>query len=124
VTEIDEPGSYSPAGLGNRAKRLWDGVSTAYELRVDELVILEEACHEVDLLDRIDARLRLGTLTMRGAFGAVVAHPLLAEVRQHRGVLARLLGQLKLPEAVGKPEWTASDKARRAAAARWGNGGA
>lgn len=121
MTENHELKHHQPAGLGTRAQELWISVTSTYRLRPDELVLLEEACREVDLIERIDARLRLGTITARGAWGAVAAHPLLAEIRQHRGVLARLLASLKLADVANqRPADSPSTKARRAANTRWG----
>lgn len=118
MTETPE----APAGLGTRAAELWTGVVSRYELRVDEQYVLEQACHEVDLIDRMRAKILLGNLTVRGMHGATVANPLVIEIRQHRGLLASLLRQLKLPDQGGqKSSRDRSCAARKAANTRWGN---
>ena len=46
-------------------------------------------------------------------------HPAIPELRQGRQALSRLLGELKLPNADGRPESAASARGRHAANARW-----
>jgi hypothetical protein len=121
VTESDDD---RPDGLGDRAAQLWKGVRGTYALRVDELYLLEAACRQVDIIDAMAARQEAEDLLATGYNGQPVAAPLLGELRAHRGLLATLLKQLKLPDDDSKAAETASDKARRAAQARWGRGGA
>jgi len=111
-----------PTHLGLQGKRLWDRIVGDFTLRPDELRILEDACREADLVDRIDGELRDAPLTVPGSMGQPVASPLVQEVRQHRAVLKTLLAQLKLTED-GETEAVArSASARAAANARWGRG--
>lgn len=111
----------TPTGLGAKAKRVWTEITGSYELRVDELRLLEDACREIDLIERLESDLRGSDLVVRGSQGQPVVSPLVQELRQHRGVLARLFGALKLPDeesAAGER----SSSARAAAMARWGRG--
>lgn len=111
----------TPTGLGAKAKRVWTEITSSYELRVDELRILEDACREIDLVERLEAELKGAKLIVHGSQGQPVANPLVQELRQHRGVLTRLFGALKLPdEDSGAGE--RSTAARTAAMARWGRG--
>lgn len=113
----------APEKLGAKARALWADVTGKYDLRSDELRVLEDACREIDLVERIESELRDGDLVVRGSQGQPVASPLVQEVRQHRAVLARLLGSLKLPDDEGGAgEGSQSAAARSAAAARWGRG--
>ena len=112
-----------PDDLGERAAQLWTGVTGKYELRVDELFILEAACREVDLIDDMVDRQRYEDLIGKGSMGQDVAAPLVSELRQHRATFAALMRQLKLPDDTSKPGLSASESARRAANARWGNAG-
>lgn len=115
----------APIGLGARALALWTDITAAYQLRIDEVYLLEAACREVDLIERIEAELRLAQWVVRGAYGQRVINPLLPEVRQHRTTLAGLLRQMKLPDEGGRRSATdATTAARKAANARWGNNGA
>lgn len=111
-----------PEGLGSKALVVWSEVSDAYDLRVDELRVLEDACREIDLIERLEAELRGAELIVVGSMGQPVANPLVQELRQHRGVLARLLGWLKLPDEEAPAKGNASASARQAAMARWGRG--
>lgn len=114
----------APAKLGARGRRLWDEVLASYRLRPDELVLLVDACREVDLIDRMERELdRDGELLVRGSMGQQVAHPLLAELRQHRAALKQLLAALHLPDESGREAASRSEAARAAAVARWRRSG-
>lgn len=122
----------APVGLGEKALKLWEDVTALYQLRPDELRLLEDACREVDLIEAMQESLPKSRFTVRGSMGQQVAHPLIAELRQHRATLASLMKQLKLVDLAGggagrqaeTPKGTdASSSARRAAAARWGQRG-
>lgn len=114
-----------PDGFGPGGRRLWERITGDYELRPDERRILEDACREVDLIDRMQDALRGGELMVRGSQGQKVASPLVTELRQHRAVVARLLSSLKLPDAdtdAGDSDGRRSESARQAAMARWHRG--
>lgn len=111
-----------PENLGNRGERFWDSVTSTYKLRADELIILEDACREIKLIDKLEDEIDGAKMIVTGGYEQEVANPLITEIRQHRGMVARLLNQLKLPE--DKPAgMSTSDAARKAANARWGNSG-
>lgn len=112
----------APAQLKAKAKRLWTDVTEAYDLRSDELRILEDACREVDIVERLEAEFRTEPTMVKGSMGQLVASPLLQELRQHRAVCARLLGMLKLPDEDGRARESVSNNARKAANARWSRG--
>lgn len=114
----------APAGLDEPGRKLWDEISGKYELRADELCTLEEACREVDLIARLDDALDGASMMVAGSMGQQVVNPLLGEVRQHRGVLARLLGYLRLPDDSEGTAEARSTQARAAANARWSRRGA
>lgn len=121
VSEGSQPLVEPPAGLGLQGSRLWLAITEEQELRVDELRILEDACREVDLIERLEDALRDAPLVVTGSQGQPVASPLVQELRQHRGLVARLLAALKL-EDEGDSERDArerSAKARHAASVRW-----
>ncbi|MEV7654667.1 hypothetical protein AB0O39_10895 [Streptomyces anulatus] len=111
-----------PAGLGDKALVVWTEISEGYDLRIDELRVLEDACREIDLIERLEADLQHAELIVTGSMGQPVASPLVQELRQHRGVLARLLGWLKLPDEEAPAAGGRSASARQAAMARWGRG--
>ncbi|MFI5670467.1 hypothetical protein [Streptomyces sp. NPDC051704] len=117
MASLPEP----PDGLGRRSARLWEDIVEGQELRTDELRVLEDACREVDLIERMHAELQGAPLVVKGSMGQDVANPLVQELRQHRALVARLLGSLKLSDEDGE-EYDArarSSQARKAALTRW-----
>lgn len=126
-----------PAGLQRAGERLWRGILAdfdALDIEPDarDLRWLEDAARLADGITRLEAALADAPLTVRGSHGGTVAHPLLAELRQARGLLALTLRRLDLSEpdeaatAVnlatgrsGRGSATTSTAARKAAAARW-----
>ena len=115
-----------PSGIGKHGGKFWEEIAGSFNLRPDELRILEDACREVDLIERIAEELETADLLTMGSMGQLVTSPLVTEIRQHRALLARLLGQLKLPDESGQSRGAAdrSTSARAAAVARWGKRGA
>ena len=111
-----------PAKLGVEARKVWDEISGTYALRPDELRILEDACRQVDLVERLEKALDGADLIVKGSQGQPVANPLVAEIRQHRQVVKALLGSLKLPDEDGRAAESRSASARDAANARWRRG--
>lgn len=115
----------APAKLQDSGRRLWRDIAGAYQLRPDELRLLEDACREADLIDRLQSVVD-GTVRMvtRGSQGQDVADPLISELRQHRAVLKGLLQSLKLPdpEAAAGTAAGASAAGRALVANRWKRG--
>jgi len=70
-----------------------------YDLAPGEVRMLEDACREADLIAAMEAAwIAEGqAFTARGSQGQVVAHPVVSELRQHRGTLRQILVGLKLP---------------------------
>jgi len=116
----------APANLDERGAQFWRDVAGNFRLRPDELRTLEDACREIDLIERMNDKIRDVDLTVSGSMGQLVANPLVQEVRQHRAILSRLLASLKLPDESGgaAAAATRSESARAAAVARWGKRGA
>lgn len=112
----------APAGLGLHAEALWKRITKLYELRPDELRILEDACREADLIDRLEKELTDADLVVHGSQGQPVANPLVSEIRQHRTALRSMLAGLKLPDEDGRAQLDRSTKARAAANERWRRG--
>jgi hypothetical protein len=114
----------APSGLLAGGRKLWREVAKDHQLRPDQYRILFEACCEADLIDRLQADLKDTPTTTRGSMGQEVAHPILSELRQHRGTLNTLIKGLALEDTD-----TSAVDARRAtregatalARARWGN---
>ncbi len=114
----------APKGVGLEARRLWRDVLKDFQLGPAELRILEDACREMDLIGRMEDDLEGADLVVRGSQRQPAPNPLVQEVRLHRAVLRQLLGALRLPDD-DLESWdglTASERARRAASARWRKG--
>jgi hypothetical protein len=73
-------------------------VNTEYELTEAELMLLRQVVREMAIVEQLEAALNGAPLTVNGVRGAVVANPLLQELRAHRVVIGQLLARLKLPE--------------------------
>lgn len=110
-----------PPGLAAPGRQLWRGVTRGWQLRADEMLVLATACRTAEDTARLEEALATAPLIVAGSMQQERAHPLLAEVRGMRALLAGLLRQLDLPDvhAAGVKEAGTSAKARRAAAARW-----
>jgi hypothetical protein len=112
----------APAGLGARGRKLWREIVAIYDLRPDDLVILENACRIWDEIERLRVALETAPLLVRGSLGQDRANPLLAEIRQARALQAQLFRRLDLPDVETdenrKPK---SAQHQHAARARWAN---
>jgi hypothetical protein len=109
----------APTKLGKNSRKLWNETTEKYDLRPDELRVLEDACRQMDLVDRLEDALVGASLIVEGSQRQPVANPLVTEIRQHRATLQRLLGALKLPDEDGRATKSRSESAREAANARW-----
>jgi hypothetical protein len=115
----------APEGLGAAGAKLWVGIAGKYELRPDELRVLEDAAFEADVIGILRDGMVGQSLVVRGSQGQDVIHPLISELRQHRSTLASLVRQLKLPE--DDSEAAAGERSatmRGVANARWSKRGA
>lgn len=110
-----------PSGLADSGRAVWASVTDLYELRVDELVVLEKACRASDRIAQMESELEGSTFMVKGSMGQPVVNPLVAEIRAHEALVQRLLGSLKLPDDPkgGAEEKPRSAQARAAAQSRW-----
>jgi hypothetical protein len=115
-----------PADLGKAGAKLWREIITtgAYDLRPDELRILEDACREADLIDEMEVARRELPYMVKGSQGQDVINPIISELRQHRATLTSMLAKLKLPDDAeddvgGRDMDPRATAARKAANARW-----
>lgn len=111
----------APADLEKRGRAFWREVLKIYELNVDEMQLLAEACRTLDDCDRLRVVIETEGQMIKGSTGQSRLHPAIGELRQTRTALAKFLAQLGLPDAEGgaslpTPE---SRRASRAADARW-----
>jgi len=109
-------------GLLRDGKRLWKAVVSAFELRPDELVLLEAACRLADEIAVLQLVLAEAPAMVEGSKGQERLHPAFAELRGHRLALSRLLAMLGLAEADPDAGLRRSTAGRKLALKRW-NGG-
>ncbi|QRP48978.1 hypothetical protein [Amycolatopsis sp. FDAARGOS 1241] len=82
-----------------RGQALYDQVTEAFDLRPDELSILELACFELDTVDRLQKAVdELPSLRTKGSMGQDVSAPELGELRQHSLAFANLISRLKISD--------------------------
>jgi len=120
-----DPKPKQPAKLGPAGRALWAQIADRYELRPDEIVLLEQAARTADDAAAIAAALEGEPPMVAGSAGQPVAHPLRRELRETRLQLSQLLGRLDLPEDGASGGWdnlSASQRARKASRARWDRG--
>ena len=89
----DQP---APDGLGEKGRRLWDAVSGDFELAEHELAVLEEACRVRDQVEKLREAVEKDGTMISSSQGSRL-HPAIAESRQQRLALARLLATLAVP---------------------------
>lgn len=87
----------APRGLRAGGRRLWDAVTSAFDVDESVAAVLAEACYTVDEL-----------AVLRGKFAEIDpvietnqgprVHPLYAEVRARRLLLAKLIREVGLPK--------------------------
>lgn len=110
-----------PEGLAKAGKALWSAVNDRFELEPHHALALASACRCADMIDRLEALLA-DDLTTTGSTGQPRLSPAVAELRQHRLALSKLLTDLALPAedtAEVAPQSATSRKASKAASVRW-----
>lgn len=85
----------APRGLKAAGKKLWDASTKEFEWADHELALLEEACRVRDRIVELDAAVTEDGLMLASSQGSRV-HPAVAESRQQRLALARLLATLQI----------------------------
>ena len=115
----------APTGLGPKARKFWRETVGSYELSPAEALLLEGACREIDIIERLQDELKGANLVVAGSMGQDTAHPLLTEVRMHRAAFGSIVKQLALPELEDEKKQSSprSRQAQNAANARWGRAG-
>lgn len=112
----------APRGLRTPGRALWKAVTTTYELRPDELTVLESAARSADLIRRMEEEMISAGLTVPGSKGQVVISPVVQELRLQKLALVRLLYALGLPDEDVPGlnlDKARSTLARQAAMERW-----
>ncbi|QSE88925.1 hypothetical protein JWS13_10055 [Rhodococcus pseudokoreensis] len=89
-----------PRGLGTAGQRLWRTTLDEFEMDSEphKIEILTQACKVTDKIAELEKAQKGQPLTVLGSARQLTIHPLVAEVRFQRGLLAQLLGKLGLPD--------------------------
>ena len=85
-----------PRGLNAAGRKLWDAATTEFDWANHELALLEEGCRTRDRIVQLDKQVEVDGLMLTSSQGSRV-HPGIAEARQQRLTLARLLVSLGIP---------------------------
>jgi hypothetical protein len=112
----------TPSGLRIAGRALWASLTGRYNLRADELRILEVAARTADELAAIDKVLADAPAMVSGPRGREVPHPLLEEARRHRATFLRALGALGISAAEDRASREPGERSRAGRAlvsARW-----
>ena len=92
-----------PKRLGPAGRRFWRDITAGFQLAgPHEEALLEMACRELDIIDRLDDELAGAELVINTPAHGEVANRLLGEVQQHRGAFRLLVRDLKLPADPGQ----------------------
>lgn len=118
----DTPGDLEvPDHWTRDAVDLWETVvEERADLSGEDVAALAHACELTSTADRLDEVARAADYVATGSQGQETLHPAVAESRQARTAAARILAGLRRPAEAshGSP----SERARRAARARWDRG--
>ena len=115
----EHPKPRVPAGVGSTGRALWRRLVGVYEFEEHELAVLEVAARQADDVAALEALIVDQGMTVTGSTGQSRLNPAIAEVRQGRLALGKLLGLLALPDEFDRPATAASRTAQKAANARW-----
>jgi P27 family predicted phage terminase small subunit len=111
--------------LGAEGKRLWKSIvgdlDEDWRLDARDLAYLAQAARCADELAELKAVIARDGSTVEGSKGQTRVHPAVAEARQLRLTLLRLLGSIEMtdPNAAERNATAAQQQARKAADARW-----
>jgi phage terminase small subunit len=108
-----------PPRLDAAGRALWRRFVERFEFDPHELAVLESACRQADDVATLEALIADDGMTVPGSAGQPRLHPAVAEARNGRLALGKLLAQLRLPEDAQPIRSEASTRAQRAAEVRW-----
>ena len=86
-----------PVGLATHGKALWKAVTDSFELDPLELEALEHAARQSDLVALLDAQLAAEGISSVGSSGQPRMNGLVAELRQARLAIGKLMTSIRLP---------------------------
>lgn len=86
-----------PHGIAGPGRELWDELNSALEFHAAEQALVVELCRSVTLADLLSRELEALGLVVDGQRGPRVS-PLVAELRNQRLTIARLVASLRIPD--------------------------
>ena len=107
-----------PSGLEKAGKRVYSAIVGEFDLDGRELLVLEQAARQADVVVALEEEVASSGLVGRGSSGQMRLSQTVTELRHARLALSKLLGELALPD--DEDETAASRRGRKAAEARWG----
>jgi hypothetical protein len=113
------PPARPPAGLNPAGRALWARITKVLELDPGEVPLLAAACHQADDIAGLERSIKSAGVMVRGSKGQPRLSPAVAEVRQGRLALARLLSGISMPNEEGVPQTVRQRRATHAARTRW-----
>ena len=117
----------APRGLSQAANTRWNSIVEHWDLRPDELSVLERACRTMDTISALEAIVEEQGLMTTGSMGQTVTNPALQEARQQSALLNSLWKALRLPDdgdevspsSLNATAGQRSAAARKAVQSRW-----
>jgi hypothetical protein len=120
-TPIPQEGNLKDYGQPTPGEAFRDSVLSEFDSSSPaDSALLDAACSTLDLIARLETRVEDDGLMITGSKDQLVVHPAVAELRQQRAALARLLSVLGLDG--GDNPQTHSQRQRAAANARYRKG--
>lgn len=116
---MSDPVNLKPDGLGVAGALLWGKFVPTFQFEEREEEVLIQACRQADDIAGLEQAVEDEGRIVEGSRGQRRMNAVVTELRQSRLALARLLGMLKLPDDDGRPMSAKSERAQRAAFARW-----
>lgn len=114
-----KPTPKQPAKLGTAGRELWQVMTGKYGFGPAELAVLSAACRQADDVARLEKLIDDDGVIVTGSAGQPRLSAALTEVRHGRLALAKLIGELAVPDDEGLPQTQKSRTAQKAANARW-----
>ena len=109
-----------PKDLGAAGAALWRQLHTRLRFEAHELAVLHFAARQADDVRRLEDLLAEQGPVVAGSQGQPRLSPVLAELRQSRLAVGKLLGELRIPDDENsRPLTPAQRRAKKAAEARW-----
>ena len=106
-----------PKALGAAGRDLWKKLHDGLEWDPHEVPMVQQVCRQADLVAELEQAVAADGITTLGSAGQPRLNGAVTELRMSRLALARLLGQLQIPNDA---ELTPAQlRGRRAAEVRW-----